>query len=51
MRFQKKTHLNEKRQSFVINISADNRSRLFIKDTPACLGLARGDMSHWYLNY
>ncbi len=46
--FRKNIHLNEKSQSFVINISADNRYRLFVNDIPACLGPARGDMDHWY---
>lgn len=46
--FRKKFNLDEKPDSFVINISADNRYRLFVNGKPACWGPARGDLFHWY---
>ena len=46
--FRKSVELEEKPESFVINISADNRYRLFVNGTPVCFGPARGDISHWY---
>ncbi|MCD7852133.1 MAG: family 78 glycoside hydrolase catalytic domain [Parabacteroides sp.] len=46
--FRKSFELNRKPDSFVINISADNRYRLFVNGTPVCYGPARGDLNHWY---
>ena len=46
--FRKSFELENKPESFVINISADNRYRLFVNGTPVCYGPARGDLNHWY---
>lgn len=46
--FRKKLSLDTKPVSFVLNISADNRYRLFVNGQPVCWGPARGDISHWY---
>ena len=46
--FRKSVTLDNKPSSFVINISADNRYRLFVNGQPVCWGPARGDISHWY---
>ena len=34
--------------SFLINVSADNRYRLFVNGKPASSGPARGDLFNWY---
>lgn len=46
--FRKKIKINEIPDSFIINISADNRYRLFVNEIPVCWGPARGDNAHWY---
>lgn len=46
--FRKKITLDTKPSSFIINLSADNRYRLFVNGEPVCSGPARGDISHWY---
>ena len=46
--FRKSVTLDHKPSSFVINISADNRYRLFVNGQPVCWGPARGDIAHWY---
>lgn len=46
--FRKDFSLAEQPGSFVINISADNRYRLFVNGRPVCWGPARGDLFHWY---
>lgn len=46
--FRKVLSLDAQPSSFVINISADNRYRLFVNGEPVCWGPARGDISHWY---
>lgn len=46
--FRKSFSLNKKTDTFIINISADNRYRLFVNGTPVCWGPARGDIAHWY---
>ncbi|MDR1092191.1 MAG: alpha-L-rhamnosidase N-terminal domain-containing protein [Prevotella sp.] len=46
--FRKSVSLDSKPSSFVINISADNRYRLFINGEAVCWGPSRGDISHWY---
>lgn len=33
--------------SFVINVSADNRFRLFVNGVSVAVGPARGDLEHW----
>jgi Alpha-L-rhamnosidase N-terminal domain./Bacterial alpha-L-rhamnosidase. len=46
--FRKKILLDSISSPFVINISADNRYRLFVNGRPVCWGPARGDISHWF---
>lgn len=46
--FRKDFSLAVQPESFVINISADNRYRLFVNEQPVCWGPARGDILHWY---
>ena len=46
--FRKNFSLQEKPSEFIINISADNRYRLFVNGTPVCWGPARGDLRNWY---
>jgi len=46
--FRKTLELSSKPESYIINISADNRYRLFVNGNPVCWGPARGDISHWY---
>lgn len=46
--FRKSISLDSKPDEYVINISADNRYRLFVNGTPVCWGPSRGDIFHWY---
>ncbi|KAA6318849.1 hypothetical protein EZS27_031188 [termite gut metagenome] len=46
--FRKTLDLAQQPTSFVINVSADNRYRLFVNGQPVCWGPARGDVLHWY---
>ena len=46
--FRKSFDLTVKPQTFVINVSADNRYRLFVNGTAVCSGPARGDLYNWY---
>lgn len=46
--FRKKLDLKKQPKSFIINISADNRYRLFVNEQSVCWGPARGDIAHWY---
>ncbi len=46
--FRKTFDLEQQPSSFTINISADNRYRLFVNGQPVCWGPARGDLAHWY---
>lgn len=46
--FRKSVSLENKPSSFVINISADNRYRLFVNGEAVCWGPSRGDIAHWY---
>lgn len=46
--FRKDFSLATQPESFVINISADNRYRLFVNGQSVCWGPARGDILHWY---
>ncbi|WP_295129340.1 alpha-L-rhamnosidase C-terminal domain-containing protein [uncultured Chitinophaga sp.] len=46
--FRKTFELPARPSSFVINVSADNRYRLFVNGTPVCSGPARGDLYNWY---
>lgn len=45
--FRKKFSLPELPNEFIINVSGDNRYRLFINDTEVCKGPARGDLANW----
>lgn len=46
--FRKTFDLPGKPSSFIINVSADNRYRLFVNGQPVCSGPARGDLYNWY---
>lgn len=46
--FRKKITLDAIPDSFVINVSADNRYRLFVNGESVCFGPARGDLTNWY---
>ena len=46
--FRKTFELKEKPDEFIINISADNRYRLFVNGSPVCFGPERGDLAHWF---
>jgi alpha-L-rhamnosidase len=48
--FRKSFDLAAVPQSFVINISADNRYRLFVNGVPVASGPSRGDAAHWYFD-
>lgn len=45
--FRRTFQLSEKPGSFVINVSADNRFRLFVNGVSVAVGPARGDLEHW----
>jgi alpha-L-rhamnosidase len=45
--FRKIFSLSEKPASFIINISADNRYRLFVNGRSVCTGPARSDLANW----
>ena len=45
--FRKKINLNNKPDTFLIHLSADNRYRFFVNGEPVCSGPARGDLAHW----
>ncbi len=46
--FRKTFSLGNVPDSFIINVSADNRYQLFVNGTAVCRGPARGDLEHWY---
>jgi hypothetical protein len=46
--FRKSFTVQDPSGEFIINISADNRYRLFVNGTPVCFGPARGDLGHWF---
>lgn len=46
--FRKSFQLNQVPAAFVVQVSADNRYRLFVNGTPVCSGPARGDLFNWY---
>lgn len=46
--FRKKFKRSTKPEKFMINVSADNRYRLFINGIEVSRGPARGDLMHWY---
>lgn len=45
--FRKTFELKELPKEFIINISADNRYRLFVNGKAVCFGPARSDLEHW----
>ncbi len=45
--FRKDFELKEQPKEFIINISADNRYRLYVNGKPVCFGPARADLEHW----
>ena len=45
--FRKKISLTEKPESFVVNVSADNRYVLIVNEKFVSLGPARNDLYHW----
>lgn len=45
--FRKKFDLPKQPQEFIINVSADNRYRLFVNGKSVCSGPARADLEHW----
>ena len=45
--FRKNFDLMERPKEFIINISADNRYRLFVNGKAVCFGPARADLEHW----
>ena len=45
--FRKDFELKESPKEFIINISADNRYRLFVNGIAVCFGPARSDLEHW----
>jgi alpha-L-rhamnosidase len=45
--FRKNFELKEQPKEFIINVSADNRYRLFVNGKAVCFGPARSDPEHW----
>jgi alpha-L-rhamnosidase len=45
--FRKGFELQDQPKEFIINISADNRYRLFVNGKAVCFGPARADLEHW----
>jgi alpha-L-rhamnosidase len=45
--FRKEFEIKAQPAEFIINISADNRYRLFVNGIPVCFGPARSDLEHW----
>ena len=46
--FRKTFNLSEKPGKFIVNLSADNRYRLYVNGKAVCSGPARGDIYSWY---
>ena len=46
--FRKTINLDKKPEKFIVNVSADNRYRLFVNGKAVCSGPARGDLYNWY---
>ena len=46
--FRKTINLDNKPKNFIVNVSADNRYRLFVNGKAVCSGPARGDLYNWY---
>jgi alpha-L-rhamnosidase len=45
--YRKSFELKDQPKEFIINISADNRYRLFVNGIAVCSGPARSDLEHW----
>ncbi len=45
--FRKTFVLDEKRQQFIVHVSADNRYKLYVNDSLVSFGPAKGDLYHW----
>ena len=45
--FRKTIMLAGKPDSYIVNVSADNRYKLFVNEKQVSLGPARGDLNHW----
>jgi alpha-L-rhamnosidase len=45
--FRKSFELKDEPKEFIINVSADNRYRLFVNGKAVCFGPARSDPEHW----
>jgi len=46
--FRRDFELDEVPGNFVVNVSADNRYKLYVNGTEVCFGPARGDLAHWH---
>lgn len=46
--FRKNFELSQLPASFIVQVSADNRYRLFVNGAAVCSGPARGDLFNWY---
>jgi hypothetical protein len=46
--FRKTITLTTQPAKFVVNVSADNRYRLFVNGKAVCSGPARGDLANWF---
>ncbi len=46
--FRKSFQITDISSEFIINVSADNRYRLFVNGEAVCHGPARGDFSEWF---
>jgi alpha-L-rhamnosidase len=45
--FRRKIELDKTPDTYIVNISGDNRYKLFVNGKLVCLGPARGDIYHW----
>jgi alpha-L-rhamnosidase len=46
--FRRDFHLEPVPENFVVNVSADNRYKLYVNGHEVCFGPARGDLANWY---
>jgi len=46
--FRRSFNLDSAPEKFIVNVSADNRYRLFVNGTAVCFGPARSDLEHWF---
>jgi alpha-L-rhamnosidase len=46
--FRRRFELSEIPDSLIVNISADQRYKLFVNDRMICFGPQRGDVRHWF---